>query len=361
MKTKRAKTSLAERKYLGDEPKVSKNSSASVIVNAYNWYNYCYTYDDAKEFVIEYLKSIKFDKNIIKKISQVDADKLVNVGWNCRLLFTGSELPVDIETKMWHKIHMLAQQIKPVVQAAPVVLIQKHIENKASDIIAALEEQIDLIATDGSTEFSVEEYFRKINLKPQIAKHIIEYYKPLYSEIHDAVKGNDPELNYAYRNWKKKHLKYLMDFIVSIISTSEVYCIKVPVVRKTRKKKEKPASKIVAKIKMKAEDTQYKIKSIKSTDIVGAQQLWLFNTKYRVLTVLNAMGAAGLSVKGTTVINFDEKTSQTKTLRKPEQAINTVMSGGKIVLKKLMDTIKCKPKKVTGRINIDIVVLRAIK
>lgn len=361
MKAKRNKTTAAERKFLGNEPKVAKNSSASAVINAYNWYNYCYTADDAKEFVIAYLKSIKFDRNIIKKISQVDAAKLMNVGWNCRLLFTGSELPVDIEAKMWHKIHMLASSIKPVAQAAPVVSIQKHIENKATDIIAALEEQIDIIAVEGTTEFSVEEYFRKINLKPQIAKHVIDYYKPLYGEIHDAVKGNDPELKYAYRNWKKKSLKFLMDFVVTIIGTAEVYCIKVPVVRKPRKKKEKPASKIVTKVKMKTEDKQYKIKSIKATDIVGAQQIWLFNTKYRVLTVLNAMGAAGLSVKGTTVINFDEKTSQTKTLRKPEQALATVMSGGKVTLKKLMDTIKCKPKKVTGRINTDIVVLRAIK
>jgi polyphosphate kinase 2 (PPK2 family) len=152
-----------------------------------------------------------------------------------------------------------------------------------------------------------------------------------------------------------------MDFIVTIIGTAEVYCIKVPTVRKPRKKKEKPASKIVTKVKVKDEDKQYKIKSIKATDIVGAQQLWLFNTKYRVLTVLNAMGAAGLSVKGTTVINFDEKTSQTKTLRKPELSLATVMTGGKIALKKLMDTIKCNPKKVTGRINTDIVILRAIK
>ena len=363
MSKRNSKMSVIDRKYLGNEPKVAQNTSVSGMINAYNWFNYFYTSDEAKEFVLAYLKQKKMDKNLIKNISQVDSLKLMNIGWNCKLLMSGSQLPIDIESKMWHKIHMLASSVKPIKTNAPakVISVREHIENKSSDIIAELEQQCDIIDTDGNNDFNIENFFRKIAIKPPVAKLIIDYYKPLYNEVHDAINGANPEIKYAYRNWKKKNLKFFLNFISQIIGTAELYCIKAPVARKPRKKKEKPVSEIVSKIKHKESDTQYNIKSIKPADIVGAQQLWMFNTKYRVLTVLNAMGPAGLSIKGTTVINFDEKTSQTKTLRKPEQVLSVIPTAGKVSLRKLMDTIKSKPKKVTGRINTDIVVLRAIK
>ena len=61
------------------------------------------------------------------------------------------------------------------------------------------------------------------------------------------------------------------------------------------------------------------------------------------------------------MIGFDEKTSVTKKIRKPDLVLKEVVGGGKISLRKLMDTIKCVPKTATGRINSDTILLRAIK
>ena len=73
------------------------------------------------------------------------------------------------------------------------------------------------------------------------------------------------------------------------------------------------------------------------------------------------MGPAGLSVKGSTLVGYDEKTSQIKTLRKPDEQLKKLQEGGKIVLRKFMDEIKCKPKTATGRINNETVLVRIIK
>jgi hypothetical protein len=73
------------------------------------------------------------------------------------------------------------------------------------------------------------------------------------------------------------------------------------------------------------------------------------------------MGPVGLSIKGSTLTGFDEKTSIIKKLRKPTEQLNKLMQGGKIVLRKFMDEIKCKPKEATGRINNEVVLLRVIK
>lgn len=360
---KKTKHSIIDRKSLGDEPKVTKTSTALQMINAYNWLNYFYTAEDSKQFVLEYLKQQKMYKKTIKNISRVDAFKLINVGWNCKLLLSGNELPIDIETKMLHKIHTLASQVEPEVIVTPAapVSVQAYIENKANKIIATLEDQIDLIAKDGTNNFDIQSYFRTVALKPQVAKNIIDYYKPLYSEIYDTIKGNVPELKYAYRNWSKKALKTYLTFVSDIISAAEVHCIRVVAIRKPRKKKIKPASVIVSKVKYKQEDTTFKIKSIKPTDIIGANQVWLFNTKYRTLSVINAMSHSGLTIKGTTIGSFDEKTSITKKLRKPDTVLSAVNDAGKVQLRKMMDTIKCKPKSATGRINSDTIILRAIK
>ena len=361
MPLRKTKSSIIDRKYLGNEPKVTKSSSASEIINAYNWLNYFHTSDEAKEFVISYLKHKKMNKAFIAKVSEINSIKLITIGWNCYLLHNGSELPIDIETKMWHKLNLLVSQVKPKIVSTKVVTIKQHIENKASDIIGDIECAIDNIANDTDSDFNIEEFFRSKNIKPVIAKQIVDYYKPLYGEIYDTIKGNDPELKYAYRNWKPKKLKKLMEFVSSIMAMSDVYTVKVTKTRKPRKKKEKPASVLVSKLQFKTEDKTYKIKSINPTSIIGAQQLWIFNTKYRILTVLEARGPVGLTVKGTTVTSFDEKTSTSKMVRKPDTVLPNVLDGGKIVLRKLMSTIKCKPKKVTGRINNDVIVLRAIK
>jgi hypothetical protein len=360
---KKTKYSIIDRKILGDEPKVSKTSTALQMINAYNWLNYFYTAEDSKQFVLEYMKMQKMNKKLIKNIGHADAFKLINVGWNCKLLLSGNEIPIDIETKMLHKIHTLASQVKPEVIVTPIapVSVQEHIENKANKIIATLEDQIDMIAKDGTTDFDIQSYFRTVALKPQVAKNVIEYYKPLYSEIYDTINGDSSELKYAYRNWSKKALKTYLTFVSDIISAAEVYCVRVTTIRKPRKKKVKPVSVIVSKVKYKQEDTTFKIKSIKPTDIVGANQVWLFNTKYRTLSVINAMSHSGLSVKGTTIGSFDEKTSITKKLRKPDTILSAVNDAGKVQLRKVMDSIKCKPKIATGRINSDTIILRTIK
>jgi len=117
----------------------------------------------------------------------------------------------------------------------------------------------------------------------------------------------------------------------------------------------------VAKLKYKQKDETYNVVSIDPKQIIGANQLWVFNTKYRTLAVYNAMGPAGLNVKGSTLTGFDEKTSIVKKLRKPTEQLNKLKDGGKVVLRKFMDEIKCKPMTATGRINNEVVLVRIIK
>jgi hypothetical protein len=356
-----------DEKYLGSEPVLVDVTVDTNLGAAYNWFNYFYSTDDAKEFALAYLKHIKYDKKKLKLVGQISAQDLRNIGWHCRLFMNGSKVSKELIANIMQKIEaLIVNEVEAIDAVEPVVTknvisIQDRISEKTSNLIGDLEEQIDIFIKEGRNSFNVEAWMRSNDIKPQIAQKIADYYKPLYAELFDAMQGKDPQLKEAYSRWKKIQLKSYTEFVRGFISAAEARANVIRAARKPRKKKEKPAGVLVSKMKFLVEDTTLNIKSIKPTEVVGAQQLWVFNVKYRNLSVYNAMSHTGLSVKGTTITGFDEKTSVTKKVRKPEQTLTILQVGSKVVLRKLMDNIKCKPKAANGRLNTEVVLLRAIK
>jgi len=137
--------------------------------------------------------------------------------------------------------------------------------------------------------------------------------------------------------------------------------------RKPRKAKPKSATKLVEKLKFSKTDEKYKLASIDPSLIVGANELWVFNVKTRkigkyVASNIDPKGmgrdGTGLSVKGTTIIGFDENLSIQKTLRKPDEQLKEFKAAGKVKLRKFLDDIKTTDTKLNGRCNPDTVLLK---
>ena len=103
--------------------------------------------------------------------------------------------------------------------------------------------------------------------------------------------------------------------------------------------------------------------SIDPKKIIGAQELWVFNTKTRKLgkyVASNGFSSEELSVKGASIIGFDEKKSVQKTVRKPDVTLKEFQKAGKVALRKFLEDIKATDIKLTGRINKDIILLKVI-
>lgn len=371
-KPKAVRGKFADEKYLGSEPDLRGDVTNAQIIGAYNWYNYFYDSDQAKVWVVDYLKEFhKSEKELIKNVNRINSNLCRTIGWNCRILLLGGVLPEELKERNFARIQSLASNARngsaeaeeedtKKEEVKQVVSIQERVINRANDLIADLEVQIDNFYRDGST-FKPSDWLSQQDVKPAIAQRIADYYRPLYSEIFDAISGKDEQLKEGYSHWKKPKLKAYMEFIKSIISAAETRATIAKATRKPRKKKEKSPVQLVSKLKYKEKDETYNVVSIDPKQIIGCNQLWVFNTKYRTLAVYNAMGPAGLNVKGSTLTGWDEKTSIVKTLRKPTEQLNKLKDGGKIVLRKFMDEIKCKPKTATGRINNEVVLVRIIK
>jgi hypothetical protein len=165
-------------------------------------------------------------------------------------------------------------------------------------------------------------------------------------------------LKEAYSHRSRKQIKNLIAFYQEVMAACSMLAQEAKVNRAPRAKKSVPAEKIVAKLKYLKTNEPLKLVSINPTDIIGSKELWVFNTKTRKLGKYMAKEYSELSVKGTSIINFDEATSIQKTIRKPEEKLKEFKAAGKVQLRKFLEDINATDTKMNGRINEETILLK---
>jgi hypothetical protein len=350
-----------EKALSGGEP--SWKDSEISLTRALNWYNYHSDTKESKKFTLSYLKEIKADKGLIEIIEKVSDEHFQNLGFVCRMKLRGAPLSERNETWIQSFIENLKTKSKVTTEdvATPVVNIQERIADKSSVYIGEIEGLIDECLENKKFDVTPYDFMQSLGIKGAHTTHINKFYKKRILEIEEAISGADKDLKEAYSFLTKPQLKSFHKLLCSIVEDSSKLAHNAKVSRKPRKKKAKPVDKVVSKMQYKKEDNGFKVVSINPTDIVGAVQLWVFNTKTRKLGIYTSEDSSGLGVKGTTLTNFNEKQSVQKTLRKPEDILPKVLTGGKIVLKKLLPEINAVEQPLTGRLNSDTILLRVIK
>lgn len=349
---------ISDGAFWGPEPALAgpkwKYSSAR-LANTYTWYNHYKTVKDVRKWINEYLVSIK--SPLAKKFSVVDtADIPLWLCVNARLLKHACGLPKDLVEKTIDKIKLLIKSAEGPVELEVTFCDPKFRPNQA---IADLDEILDKFYKNNyrSIDLKIYEMLTERQLKTAEVKTAVELYQDLLAEIHN------PDYQEGYRHLTKKKMENYTAILEKIISDCKLYTsntIKSAKIRKPRKKKVKSADQLVAKVKFKKEDTTLKLVSVSPTAIIGATACWLFNTKYRTLTYLEAGGGGSLTIKGTTVLRFDPKLSTVKRIRKPE-IINGLMKTTKAAAHKQFLNLKVKPGVAKGRINGDMIILKVIK
>ena len=363
----------ADAKAYGMEPSWTNQSEMTNLrseeIRALNWYNYFCDNKQAKTFVVEYMASIDRPKEEISLVASSDASIPVQLGWVARMMCMGYE-PSESFKKFFQKEFKnaieTAKKTKkakaPVVATTtvPVVSIQDRIREKASEEVGEIEGLVDdFIAGGCKSAPDMQSYLKSKDLSSVVQKRMCEVFIKRSKEFEDVMNTTDADIKEGYSNFSKVQLRKVKEFYDAIVTETNRGAEKKPT-RKARKVKEKPASVVAAKVQYMKEFTELSLKSILPEKIIGANQVWLYNTKTKLLGMYNADNAKGLTIKGTTIQNYNVETSIGKRLRKPDVAIKQVLDGGKIVLKKLLDGLSTKPSDLTGRINSDTIILRVI-
>jgi hypothetical protein len=355
-----------EKALAGGEP--SWKTGQPSISSALNWYNYHSDSKESKRFTLSYLKEIGASKKDIELVEKNPEGEFQNLGFVCRMKLRGA--PLSEKNEEW--INTFIQKLKdnkaPVVtveEVAPTkaVSIQERVAEKTREYIGEIEGSIDdcFATRNFKTTFKPYELMKALDIKGAHTRFIIPVYTNKLTEIEEALKGKDKDLIDGYSYLKKSELKDYANLLKTIIDDCAKIAHTSKVTRAPRKKKAKPVDKIIEKLQFKKEDNEFKIASINPVDLVGCTQLWVFNTKTRKLGCYNATDRGGLGIKGTTLTNFDEATSVQKTVRKPEVVLPATLKAGKIALRKTLTDINAVEQALTGRINSDTILLRAIK
>jgi hypothetical protein len=352
----------------GDEPRLSEDNYRSDLIGALNYYNMNNDDKDKKKWFLSYIA--KTDKKLAVALTKLDDDLFRHAGVIARMIMR--EQPVgEVELKFLEdrtkvlvgllskpeqqKVSALKGKavVKPV---APVVSLQDRIKEKAHEIGGEFDGMIDDFVLEDKT-FDAKNILKQLNVSGPVAKIVGTFYDSTIAELKEVLEGNDKQLVEGYSHLKKTKIKKMLALYESIVEACGTQVQVAKATRKPRARKEKPASVIVAKMKYKKEDTEYGIKSIPAANIVNAQELWVFNTKYRKVQVYRADDPKGLSVKGTSIIGYDVEKSGSKMMRKPEQ-IMAYASMGKREINNSFKALTTMQQKVNGRINEECILLK---
>lgn len=351
----RATIKSIDEKHYGPEPIVVKDLTA-----AYNWYNYMFDVEKARDWLLEHMKKSGFEKAQIDCVKRCSKHKIpTTIGWQARIMMNGNQLSdksmdffnQQLDLLLAEGERLKSEEVEETTK--PVVDIQARVRDKANIIITNLEEEIDLVM-DGK-EFSMYNFCQAKELNPQILNIVADYYRPQWEES----LSSDEQVKEAFGKRQKFWTNFWNNFFADI--DRYLNNKKVVKVRKPREKKAKSAVDLVKNLKFQKEEPSLKIVSVHPAEIIGCQQLWVYNTKYRKLTQYLAVGPAGIQVKGTTLTGWDVESSTSKTLRKPEQFLTDLLSAGKVGLRSFMSNIKTAESKPNGRLNQECILLRVIK
>lgn len=246
--------------------------------------------------------------------------------------------------------------------AAPVASIQERVRDAAFRMTEEIEDAIEAFYTDPDQfdpkMFKVLNLLKGKDAKAAHARIIRDFYNRNLVELEEVPSTTDEDLKDAYSFLNKVQLKKITAFYQEIVSACGMLMQEAKINKTPRAKKPTDKAKVVAKLKYAKSNEQMKLVSITPADIIGAQELWVYNTKSRKLGKYVAAEFAELSVKGTSIVNYNQALSVQKTLRKPLEQLNEFKAAGKVQLRKFLDDIKAVDIKLNGRINEEVILLK---
>jgi len=258
-------------------------------------------------------------------------------------------------------------EVKTVVKVEVYVpSIQERLRDAAGQMSEELDYAIDEWIKDPDAfdpkSFKVVSLLRGKGVKPAHSRMVKGFYERMLAEIEEVQsKDCEEQLAEAYSHISKKNIKKIHEFLLSIMAACDQIVGEAKLNKKPRAKKVKPAEELVKKIKFKATDDKLGVTSVPPAQLVGAQGAVVYNTKTRKIGIYTSLNSSGLTVKGTSIGNFTDKSTQ-KTLRKPELQLRDFKDQNtNRRVEAWFKNIKATEINLNGRLNADTMILKVFK
>jgi hypothetical protein len=370
---------FSDEKYKGTEPvwdteravKMTQDEFDHFLRKSFFYYNYYYSQKDCKKHVVKWMQDNAYAKADVSKFIRSPDRALPMTA--CGLVMAARQgMPMREKelTYLKDRLHeainsddlepeVVVDAAKPVVQTVKAPTIQDRLNEKTAEHLAHFEGLYDEVIAGETVKPDAFNYLTA-NTVPQSQINKFEHLFTIRKgELLVAQERRDEQVEEAYRHYKAADYKRHHAFLDQLLSDLDQYRSVKKTQKKARVKRAPNKEKVVSKLKYLKEEKTLKLVSINPVDIVGAQELWVYNSKTRKLYKYVADTLTGpLGVKGTSITGYDEVKSVGKTLRKPEEKLKEFAKSTKVQLRKFLEDIKATETQGNGRMNSDTVLLK---
>ena len=368
-----SRMAFADEKYTGPEPqwdteravKMEQAEFDHFLRKSFYYYNYHYNQKDTKKHVVEWMQANEYPKAQVSDFIR-SPDRMLSMTACSIVMAHRAGMPMRERQMQFlrEQIAYVLEQNEPAVEAevtdkvaVKAPSIQDRLNEKTSEHLAYFEALYDEVVMGASIDPKAFDYLTANTVPQSQINKFVELFEKRKAEVGAGQGKLFEEHAEAYRHFKAADYKRHYAFLDSILDAMEKYRDVKRATKKARVKKSPSKEKLIAKLKYAKQDPVLKLVSINPVDIIGAQELWVYNTKTRKLGQYVAASSVGFAIKGTSIENYTAK-SVSKTLRKPDQQIADFMKAGKVQLRKYMEGIKATETLLNGRINADTVLLK---
>lgn len=318
-------------------------------------------------------KESGLDKELIKKLKKVPD---VWFGTFAKHTFIWSKtgyMHDDVKNHLINKIPALQDKAEEIIEKQeekkaerPKISIQQRMKEQVEALCAEWEGYVDELMCGNGFDVKKFDPYNEMRsyaggiVKPNHAKIIKDEYVFALEEAKELLDWQDPDIKEAYAYTDAKLRKAYLAFYEKIISACETMISTGKAQRKTRKPKAVSKERLISKLKFQINDSELGLASINPIEIIDATEVWVYNTKTRKLGIYKVGGlSTGMTVKGTSIQDFDSAKSVQKTLRKPAEQLKLFKGNAKTKWQKAFADIKTTDTKLNGRFNDTTIILKA--
>ena len=372
---------FADEKHTGREPVWDTERALAMTQEEFDhhlrksffYYNYFYAQKDLKKYAVSWMQEQKYSKADVSAFIR-SSDRAMPMTAYSLLMSHRQGMPFREKELNYFKQQILnaintadsepaetatgAKSSAPVA-AVKVPTIQDRLNEKTSEHLAHFEGLYDEVVAGGTVDPKAYDYLVSNAVPQSQIKKFEDLFLARKNELGEALGRADDQITEAYRHYKAADYKRHHAFIQSILDALDQYRNVKKATKKARIKRAPNKEKVASKLKYLKEEKTLKLVSINPVDIIGAQELWCYNTKTRKIYKYVADSIIGpLGIKGTTITGYNEAASVGKTLRKPDEKLKEFFKAGKVQLRKFLEDIKATETAANGRINLDTILLK---
>lgn len=365
------KVPIAESKFVGTEPVWADGYEPADYQreygNALNWYNYITDTKDCRAFLVDWFKS---DKEKLKALSQVPDKFLPRTYANtARIAMRGFPVSEVHQNRIWEKVQevvnkrLKSDEDEPA--ATPVVKVVKPVKLASTYILSLANDEIENLI-NGEDNKNTAQILMPYKMSDKQYADCADRLQPLlaeYAEVLELRRTDRKTLTEEQIEFADSFPFSGITLIKKIVQLIEGYINDLKKsyiskqVAKVRKKKPKDKTKLVRGLKFLLEDTKFG-KSVDPINLLNCSEVWTFDTKTRKISKYYSPVGGGITVKGASLVGYEESMSSCKLLRKPEDQVPAFSATAKKDLTKWYSSVKSKNANVRPRLTATTLILK---